>query len=49
LAPAVPAIADGHVADAAGAASLDADRRVNEGGTIAPDRAVATARSGGGR
>jgi hypothetical protein len=48
--PAVLTIAAGDVADAPGAASLDADRRVNEGGAFAaPDRAVAAARSGARR
>jgi hypothetical protein len=48
LVPAAPTIADGNVADAAAAASVDADRWVDEGGTFpGPDRAVATARPGG--
>jgi hypothetical protein len=46
--PAVLTLADGNVADAAAAASVDADRWVNEGGTFAgPDRFVGTARPGG--
>jgi hypothetical protein len=46
--PAVLTIADGNVADAAAAASVDADRWVNEGGRFpGPDRAVGTARPGG--
>jgi hypothetical protein len=45
--PPVLTIVDGNVADAAVAASVDADRWVNEGGTFpGPDRAVATVLSG---
>jgi hypothetical protein len=48
--PAGLTMAAGDIEDAPGAASLDADRWVNEGGTFAaPDRAVAAARSGGRR
>jgi hypothetical protein len=46
--PAVLTIAAGDIEDVPDAASLAADRWVNEGGTLAPDRAVATAGPGGG-
>jgi hypothetical protein len=46
--PAVLTLADGNVVDGAAAASVDADRWVNEGGTFPDrDRAVGTARPGG--
>ena len=46
--PAVLTIADDNVGDAAAAASVDADRWVNEGGTSSgPDRARAAGRLGG--
>jgi hypothetical protein len=46
LVPAAPTVTDDNAA--AAAASVDTDRWVNEGGTFpGPDRAVATARSGG--
>jgi hypothetical protein len=49
LVPAAPTIEDGNVADPAAAASVEADRWVNEGGTFpGPDRAVATVHPGGG-
>src|SRR5215213_3736474 len=48
LVPAVLTIADGNVADPATAASVDADRGVNEGGRLpGPDRAVAAVGPGG--
>jgi hypothetical protein len=48
--PAAPTIAAGGAVDMPVAASLDADRWANDGGTFAaPDRAVAAARSGGRR
>jgi hypothetical protein len=47
---AVLKITDGSIALAATASGLDADRWASEGGTLpGPDRAVATARSGGRR
>lgn len=41
-----PPVAAGGIAETSGAANLDADRWVDEGGTLAPERALVAARSG---
>ena len=41
-----PPVAAGGIAETSGAATLDADRWVDEGGALAPERALGAARSG---